>query len=253
MADSMVDDQKRAKFLVQNWKDYFPAIIGADVSLKHRRDWMSRLNGLRKDDSLTAISRQTAILCMALVILTDPPEFENWRIPVRDAMLGWRKPLAPAIIDVWMRTIDMLLVLDPPGSWTGLTEPLTTNHDHFRYAMRLPVRGLAGNFEAVMREFELFESRNQTEHGFALWHGAGASLEHWPEAFGESETAGIRNWRRDVLFRWLMDHSRGTRAELAVTKGQALLEFTPDQQTQLAASAAEWARIACRETHSARI
>lgn len=251
MADSMVTNDTRARFLMQHWKDYFPAIIGADVSLGHRREWMSRLNTLRKDSSLTVSSRQAAVFCMALVILTDPPEFENWRVPVRDAMLGGREPLPPSTEDVWMRTIDTLLAMDPPESWVALTEPLTANPDHLPYAMKVPVRGLAGHFDALSREFELFERRNQTEHGFALWQGAGASLDAWPNAFGTLETAKIRNWRRDVLFRWLMDHSRGTRKELAETKGRVLLEFTPPQQTQLAASAAEWARMAGEEVHSA--
>lgn len=250
MADSMVTNDTRARFLMQHWKDYFPAIIGADVSLEHRREWMSLLKTLREDDSLTASSRQAAVFCMALVILTDPPEFENWRVPVRDAMLGGREPLPPRTEDVWMRTIDTLLAMDPPESWVALTEPLTANPDHLPYAMQVPVRGLAGNFDALSREFELFESRNQTEHGFALWLGAGASLEAWPDAFEKSEAARIRHWRRDVLFRWLMDHSRGTRKELAETKGRALLEFTPEQQQQLATSAGEWARLACGEVES---
>ena len=250
-ADSMLSNHKRSKFLMEHWKDYFPAIIGADVRLEHRRDWMWHLNALREDDSLTSTSRQAAVFCMALVILTDPPELEEWRIPVRDAMLGWRKPLAPSITDEWMRTIDTLLALDPPELWVGLTAPLTTNHDQFRYAMRVPVRGLAGNFDALMREFELMESRNQTEHGFALWQGAGASLEHWPDQVEELQVTQIQNWRRDVLFRWLMDHSRGTRRELTETKGRVLLELTPQQQDQLAASAAEWARMAVEEVNSA--
>jgi hypothetical protein len=251
MADSMLRNPKRAEFLMQNWKHYFPAIIRADVSLDHRREWISLLNALREDDSLTAPSRQAAVFCMALIVLTDPPEFKSWRVPVRDTMLGWRGPLQSETADSWMRTIDTLLALDPPESWVALTKPLTANPDHLPDAMKVPVRGLAGHFEALSREFELFEIRNQTEHGFALWQGAGISLEAWPDAVGKSTATKIRSWRRDVLFRWLMDHSRGTRAELAETRGRVLLKFSPEQQAQIATSVAEWARLACEEVNAA--
>ncbi len=250
MADSMLRNIVRSEFLMQHWENYFPAIIGADVTLAHRREWISHLNTLRMDASLTKTPRQAAVFCMALVILTDPAEFETWRGPVRDAMLGWPEPPPVWIEDVWMRTLDTLLAMDPPESWVALTEPLTASHDHFRYAMAVPVRGLAGHIDALSREFEFFESSEDTEHACDLWYGAGASLEAWPDAFGESETAKIRDWRRDVLFRWLTDRIKMEGSELIHSKNLAPVEFTPEQQSQLAVTATDWARLVNEEMHS---
>jgi len=248
MGDSILRNIARSEFLLQNWKDYFPAIIGADVTLEHRREWISHLDTLRMDASLTRTPRQAVVFCMALVILTDPPEFETWRVPVRDAMLGWPELLRIEV--TWMRTLDTLLAMDPPESWVALTKPLTANHDPFRYAMAVPVRGLAGHIDALSREFEFFESRNHPEYASDFWVGAGTSLEAWPDALRKSETAKIRDWRRDVLFRWLMDQSKFSGSELIHSGNFAPVEFTPEQQSQLAVAAADLARLASEEIDS---
>lgn len=250
MADSILRNDKRAAFLMHHWQDYFPAIIGADVTLEHRRDWISHLNNLRMDAALSGTQRQAAVFCMALVILTDPPEFENWRVPVRDAMLRWPESPPLWIEVMWMRALDTLLALDPPESWVALTKPLTASHDHFRYAMALPVRGLAGHFDALLREFKFSESSNTPDHAFNLWVGAGASLEAWPDVLGKSESAKIQDWRRDVLFRWLIDPSKILGSEPIHLKDRPLWEFRPEQQQQLAVIAARWARLASKEINS---
>lgn len=248
MAESIIQDDKRAEFLMQHWKDYFPAIIGADVTLEHRREWISDLDTLRMDASLTRTPRQAAVFSMALVILTDPPEFETWRVPVRDAMLGWPELLRIEV--TWMRTLDTLLAMDPPESWVALAQPLAASHDPFRYAMAVPVRGLAGHIDALSREFEFFESSKNPENAYDLWYGAGASLEAWPDALGKSEVAKIQDWRRDVLFRWLMDQSKISGSELIHSGNFAPVEFTPEQQSQLAVAAADLARLASEEIDS---
>jgi hypothetical protein len=252
LAEAIIRDDALAAYLMGDWKRLFPAIIGPDVDLQHRREWMEGLDALRRDESLGHPPRITAMFCMALIVLTDPPEFETWRVTVRDAMLGWKHPLPAGHEAMWMRTVDTLLAPDPPETWTDLAKPLIATPESFRYAMLAPVRGVAGHFEVLKREFEEFERRNMTEHGFALWHGVGESLKHWPDRFDPQQTERMRNWRRDVLFRWLMDHSRGTRQELSETRGRVLLELTPRQQSELAASAAEWARMACEEVGSAK-
>ncbi len=251
LADSLIKDGTRANFLLREWKRLFPVITGADDTLEYRHDWMKRLDHQRGDVALGNDSRQAAIICMALIILTDPPEFEPWRTKVRDMMLGWNEPFSPVAEALWMRALDTLLALDPPESWAGLTQRMLANKENLYHAMSAPVRGIAEHFGALALEFAEFERHNQTEHGFALWQCLGDSLKHWPDRFNESEAETIRNWRRDVLFRWLMDHGRGTREELSNTRGRVLLALTPQQQNQLAASAAEWARKACEEVASA--
>ncbi len=252
MADSILRNDRRAEFLMKKWEDYFPAIIGTDVTLEHRREWISHLDTLRTDASLTRTPRQAAVFCMALVILTDPSEFENWRVKVRDAMLGWPEPLTSSNEEVWMRTLDTLLAMDPPESWVALTEPLTASRDFFRYAMRIPVRGLAGHFVTLSREFEFFESRNDLENVSDLWDGVDASLQAWPDIFGKAETANIRDWQRAVVFRGFMDHSTMNRGyDLGNSTAREWLKFTPEQQQQLAATAADRARLACEEIVSA--
>ena len=253
LAEAIIRDDALARFLMQDWKRIFPAVVGPDVDLRHRRDWIGRLDALRRNGSLGHASHTTAVFCMALIVLTDPPEFETWRVTVRDAMLGWEHPLPSEHEAMWMRTVDTLLAPDPPATWTGLTKPLTRTPDSFRHAMLAPVRGVAGHFDALKREFEDFERRNMTEHGFALWHGVGESLKHWPGLFDARLTEEMTQWRRDVWFRWLMDHSRGTRKELSETRGRVLIELTPRQQTELAASAMEWARMACEEVAAATV
>lgn len=248
LADSMVRNNSHAELLLEYWKYYFPAIIGADVKLEIRREWMIRLHAMRQDVSLGDHSHQAAIFCMALIVLTDPPEFEKWRIPVRDAMLGWGKP---SVSLAWMRTIDTLLALDPPESWIGLTKPLTANHDLFRSAMAVPVRGIAGHIEALSREFEFFEGLNDFDHAAEFWSGAGASLDAWPAIFGKSETAKIRNWQRDIAFQRLVDSRKKNYAGLCDSRASAWLKFTPEQQQQLTATAADRARQTCKEIAAA--
>jgi len=250
MAEVMVSDSKRAKFLMENWADYFPAFIGPDVTLECRSDLMERLHVLQQKRGRSLNSSQTIDFCMALIVLTDPLEFEKWRVPVRDAMLQ-RETLANHNRELWMRTIDTLLALDPPESWVELTAPLTKQHSDFRIAMRQPVRGLVGNFDALLSVFDLYEHHNHRSDAFVLWQGVGDSLEAWPEALDEDVEERIRNWRRDTLFRWLMTYTDDGKSKFRyfgafeeMKNDFAVLELTHEQQMQLAKAAVTLAHTA---------
>jgi hypothetical protein len=57
LADAIIRDDALAKFLIQGWKRFLPAIIGPDVDLRDRRDWIERLDALRRNGSLGHDSR----------------------------------------------------------------------------------------------------------------------------------------------------------------------------------------------------
>ncbi len=249
MADAMVRDAKKANYLMAFWREYFPAFTGQDVTLECRRALLLQLDAMRKEPGHPLPTRQACLLVMALIVLTDPPEFESWRVPVRDAMIGLREPVVNPWTgqsqDFWYRALDALLALDPPESWSMLARPMVVEGEAFLQAMRVPVRGLTGNFDAFL---PIFENCPEPKEQFYVWQSAGASLEDHPEAFDVRTAEAIRNWRRDILFRWLMALGDGSRYDLTQRAIPALpiLDHYPvpplleSQQEQLVSAAESW-------------
>ena len=246
MADSMLRDPLHAEYLVLYWHDYFPAITGQDVTLECRSMWLKELNALRKESGLPATTQRAALLMMALTVLTDPPGFDAWRVPVRDAMLAMNEPWVWGQNRIiWYRSLDALLALDPPETWSGLTRPMTEDSETFLQAMEVPVRGLAGNFDAFLAVFENFEEDN---HKLQFWQAAGFSLEAWPESFDPQTAGRIRSWRSETLFRWTMALGDGGADDMSDQDAVLLDEmirhpgplFTDAQQEKLTTAAMEW-------------
>jgi hypothetical protein len=260
MADAMVRDALHADYLMAFWKEYFPAFTGQDVTLECRRDWLSQLDALRKEPGLSLPTRQASLLMMALIILTDPPEFESWRAPVRDAMIQLREPLLHRWTGhsqtFWYRSLDALLALDPPGSWARHTRPMVVEGAAFKQAVEAPVRGLFGNFDAFL---PIFENCKDLDDLFLFWQSAGGCLKDHPESFDAETAEQIRTWRRDTLFRWLLALGDGSQNDLTLRRAPALhlLEHYPitpysdTQQKQLLSAAEAWIQKAANGNEDA--
>ena len=246
VADAMVRDGRSALHLMAFWREYFPAIAGQDVTLECRHEWLRQLEVLRKESGHTLPTRQACLLMMALIVLTDPPEFEPWRGPVRDGMIHLKEefvlPGAGHRPDFWYRTLDALLALDPPALWATLTRPMVVEGRAFQQAMEIPVRGLAGSLDAFVPVFEnCLDSRDR----FFLWQGMGASLEEHPEACDGRTAEHIRTWRRDTLFRWMMALGDGSVNDLTQIDNFRLsaldqypaIPLNEDQQAQVVSAA----------------
>jgi len=247
-------------YMILYWKDLFPAITGQDVTLECRSKWIEQLDALRKEPGLPAHTQRASLLMMGLIVLTDPPEFGAWRVPVRDAMLSSSKPFKNLYtverIILWYRTLDALLALDPPESWSALTLPLLLEEETCLQAMEVPLRGLTGDFDAFLAAFEKCQDKHDK---LLLWQGAGFSLQAWPEIFDSATAERMHSWWRDTLFRWIMALGDGSEDDMS-SRDAVLLDvvarhpaplFSDDQQEQLTTASTGWiAKILTRpESH----
>lgn len=239
--DHVMPQAQAARFLAGAWHRFFPAVVGPDVDLRHRHELLEILNRIRNNKKLSGESRQAATLWMGLVFLTDPPEFDAWRVPLRDAMLGCTNPLHGNRGDYWMRVLDALLAFDPPRQWSQLTAPLAADASLLRRAVRERVRGMPGHLEAIVNEVKTSEHKDDWHAAFALWLDTGRLLAAYPAAPG-AET--VLAWRRATMFRWLMDADLGGLDESLEANGKFLvlprepaLGMAPDQAEALAAVA----------------
>ena len=240
--EQMMPQAEPAKILAGRWHGFFPAVLGPDVELKQRRELMAVLNRIRTNKTLSADSQQAATLWMGLVFLTDPPEFREWREPLRDAMLACANPLPWETGDCWMRVLDTLLAFDPPAQWGNLTAPLASWPLLLRRAVRERVRGMACHFDAIADEVEASERAGDWNAALALWLDTGRLLAAHP---GPPDEQRIITWRRATMYRWLAEQGLGgldgfleyDKCVLVKLPRDAVVRMTPEEEQILATAA----------------
>ena len=234
-----------AVLLTAHWNAWFPAVLGPDVELRQRRELLGVLDAIRTRHGMSEESQHAATFWMGLIFLTDPPEFDGWRLPIRDAMLSCVYPPRMEFDDGWMRVLDCLLAFDPPAQWSHLTEPLAASPSLLRRAVRERVRGLAGQFEAIKNEAAACEEAGDWDGAFALWLDTGRLLAAHPAIAVEERMV---TWRRDTLFRWLTEdglvglgegdwRTEPGKCLLRKLPRDAALAMTPAQEDILSAAA----------------
>jgi hypothetical protein len=236
----VMGDENGVVLATRDWHRLLPAVVGQDVTLSRRNELIAWLDVHSRDQSAAPACRDAAILWMALIVLTDVPEFERWRAPVRDAMLACDNPPLSLTGDVWMRVLDALLAFDPDP--TAFTQPLARNGILLRRAVRERLRGMEGQTSAIMREIETLDETSP-QSAIALW----LDLKHMVERMSaKSETREIRTWLAKMMFQWLAQDTAGFDARFlkshriwARNLNDLLVDFTDDETKSLALRANE--------------
>ncbi len=152
--EKMMHDEGAAFLVTNGWNHYFPAVVGQDVTMRNRRELIELLNDIHLDPSLPDTSRDAAVLWMSLIVLTDPVEFADWRVPVRDAIFKQNHPPWAGRMDVGMRIIDALLAFDTHDEAARLTQSFINDAYLTRRALRERVRGFDSHATAIIEAIE---------------------------------------------------------------------------------------------------
>lgn len=80
IAMKVMNDANAVVLATRDWRRLLPAIVGQDVTLAGRNELIGLQHELSNDPSAAPACRDAATFWMGLIILTDTPEFERWRI-----------------------------------------------------------------------------------------------------------------------------------------------------------------------------
>ncbi|MFU8893239.1 MAG: hypothetical protein ACNA8L_06385 [Luteolibacter sp.] len=192
--------ESAVELATRDWHRLFPAIVGQDVTLARRNELIGMLHERSNDASAAPASRDAASFWMGLIVLTDAPEFERWRLPALDAMLASGNPPMSLTGDVWMRVIDALLAFDAdPGA---SVERFANHRTLLRRAVRERVRGMEAHIPAIIDAIVTLDGTNRPYDALALWMDLKQMLDRNPDAPNHQIT---RTWMRERMFQWLMD------------------------------------------------
>lgn len=198
----MLEDHPDQLFL--KWGDMFPAVVGVDVDLRHRRELIEMLDAVRTSGASSKNAKSSATLWMALVFLTDPPEFMGWRPKIRDAVFAAADPPYDMTGDCWMRVADCLLTFEDPADWKSITANFASDRILLRRATRERVRGMANHHAAIVREASDVAARRDAKSAMALWLDVGRFVVAHPQVPGSNE---LGDWWSRTLMGWLAaDH-----------------------------------------------
>lgn len=194
--------ESAVELATRDWHRLFPAIVGQDVTLTRRNELIGLLHELSNDASAAPASRDAATFWMGLIVLTDAPEFERWRVPALDAMLASGNPPISLTGDVWMRVIDALLAFDAdPGA---SVERFAKHRTLLRRAVRERVRGMEAHIPAIMNVIDTLDGTDRPYDALALWVDLKQMLDRNPDAPNHEIT---HTWMRESMLDWLMDET----------------------------------------------
>lgn len=200
----IIGDESRTRLATHDWHRLFPAVIGQDVTLAHRKELLDWLDGLASDATAPDVCRDAATFWMALVVLTDAEAFSDWSDRALSLMLAHQDPPLSLTGDVWMRALDLLIALTPREQHAELAEPLTRDAMLLRRALRQRVRGMEYHAAAIIREIESLDAQMDHNSAAAMW----VDLKRIAKNSSDEEVAReIHVWLGVRLERWLMSES----------------------------------------------
>jgi hypothetical protein len=235
----VMQHERAVELATRDWHRLFPAIIGQDVTLARRNELIGLLHKLSNDPSVAPASRDAATFWMGLIVLTDAPAFEHWRLPVRDAMLASEDPPMSLTGDVWMRVLDALLAFDDdPETSVGM---IIHNRSLLRRALRERVRGMEAHIPAIIEAVDVLDAHGHSGADTVIWMDLKQLLDRMPDGHDD---ALIHAWLREKIFKWLVEdtsvfQSRFLRKYWFESMPDLFVEFENDQLGILAAWANE--------------
>jgi len=198
--EKVMRNQGAAFLVTAEWNHYFPAVVGQDVTLRNRRELIELLNDIHLDPSLSHTNRDAAVLWMSLIVLTDPVEFADRRVQVRDAMLKQNHPPWAGREDVGMRMIDALLAFDTHDEAARLTQRFLDDDYLTRRALRERVRGFDAHVDAIIQTIEGQERTINFRYSAAMLVDLIQMVSRMSD---EAAAARTRDWIQKTYLQWI--------------------------------------------------
>jgi hypothetical protein len=211
--------RRPARPALTSWHRLFPPVTGADVTLRQRQRLWKIARDLHADGRAAAESRMAAALWMGLIVATDPEAFAEWRPVARKAMLSWIDPPMADTGDIWMRTLDLLLLPDPVDIQTSLTAQAAADPTWLRRAVRERVRAVSGHLRSALEILADSGSQDPGEPEIALWCDLATCL----RIVGGGHDAALEADLRGMLVEWLLEDWSGTLSDRSQYAGESRL------------------------------